>query len=219
MLNRRDAIALTGLAFCGKLLAGNSGRFWNSKDPANWTPQEIDLLLSDSPWARKPQVWVTGGLPSEHDHRPWSESPPEGVPPGMGIPRKRTRTRWHGVLATVRWASAAPIVAATRSALPDSFADHYALAVVGLPLADYSERQRGDPKGSTLLGAKGRDRVNPDLVEWKLASQTVLFGFSKRTLPLGKAEHEIVFTANLASFEVKATFLLSEMSYRGALAV
>jgi len=215
VMTRRQALALPGLAACGRLLAAND-TFWNTKDPADWTAEEIDRLLTHSPWAKDATV---GELPQSNDHRVWSESTPMGGPPG-GIPRRtRDRTVRSGYEATVRWASAAPILAATKTPLPEKFREHHTIAVIGLPLPADKTEKADEMSQFASLRSKGHDLVQPGVVEWQPASRTLLFGFSREILQLGKSDRTVMFSAQLARFDVKATFELNEMKYRGALAV
>ena len=216
---RRQALEICGLAAFGKWLIA-ADRFWNIEDPGQWTPDEIDRLLTRSPWAREVMVGVIPG--GSNDHRPWSESVPGLSLPGGPAPRGKQRDPKavrSGQQATVCWASAAPVLAATKSPLPETFRERYTIAVIGLPVPSEQRDKLDDLKQFASLRPKGRDLVQPGVVEWQASSRTLLFGFSREILPLGKADREVTFAAKVARFEVKASFLLNEMYYRGALAL
>jgi hypothetical protein len=50
-LTRRGLLALAATAGAGRLYAASD--FWNKKDPKDWTRDEVDRLLSNSPWAKQ----------------------------------------------------------------------------------------------------------------------------------------------------------------------
>jgi hypothetical protein len=54
------------------------GEFWNKKPPAEWSSEEIDRLLTNSPWAR--QVSVQVQLPERGGSRGGGPSDPSGYP-------------------------------------------------------------------------------------------------------------------------------------------
>ena len=62
-------------------LRGSDADFWNKKPPMDWTPEEVDRLLKDSPWAKEITPTYTS-LPPATDRRVWSENPPIGLPKG-----------------------------------------------------------------------------------------------------------------------------------------
>ena len=63
MLSRRGALALAAAGLLPwRRLAASSGEFWNKKDPAQWTSEEIDRLITKSPWAKEVSAqFVAGG--------------------------------------------------------------------------------------------------------------------------------------------------------------
>jgi hypothetical protein len=225
LLTRRNALVLTGLALGGKLFAAVD-RFWNTKDPAQWSPDEIHRMLTDSPWAKRVSIGQTGG--GATSHQPWGENPPVyGNPSGgvvqppidMSRGRGRERATPSGVEAVVRWASATPIIAATKTPVPDDFRDHYCIAVVGMLLPAGFKDKIEDLKQFTSLRPKGKDLAQPGVVQWDQHSSTLLFGFSKDILVLGKSDREVAFETKAEQFEVQASFPLKEMYYRGELAL
>src|ERR1043166_8468968 len=61
LMTRRDAI-LIGLTFpAGIASPASSKDFWNEKPPAEWTPDEIQQLLTKSPWAKEASVSYNAG--------------------------------------------------------------------------------------------------------------------------------------------------------------
>jgi len=142
---------------------------------------------------------------------------------------------------TVRWESAKPILAATKSTLPDIFASHYVIAVSGIPLLnprmqraqtedDDSQNSRtssqseqaklDDLKQFTILQPKGKDLAQAGIVQREVSNgNVILFGFSRETLQLKPDDKEVDFSTRLGSLIVKAKFNMKEMMYRGDLAV
>jgi hypothetical protein len=61
-LNRRRLLLMaagaTGL--CGRIY-GFAADFWNKKAPADWSPEEVHLLLNKSPWAKQVTAEVAHG--------------------------------------------------------------------------------------------------------------------------------------------------------------
>src|SRR5262245_36251994 len=106
-------------------LLASAGDFWNRKPPEQWTPEEIDRLLTKSPWAKQvkadylanPNDDCSGGRGT------WSEKPPlprigrPGGVGGIGFPGSgggggAPRSMKSEYEATVRWESAQPILLA-----------------------------------------------------------------------------------------------------------
>jgi hypothetical protein len=168
--SRRHLFLLTGagIAAWHPLRAGTS-EFWEKKPPAEWTNEEIDRLITKSPWAKDVTAQYApgqpgGGYPDGTGYpsggggsRGPMGGPTLGIPGigGIGFPRGGGRGRsgqgrggqasaFHG---TVRWDSALPIRDALKSPLPEDFDGHYVLAVAGIPLLDSrnsASRDEGD---------------------------------------------------------------------------
>jgi hypothetical protein len=91
ILTRRRVllIAGAGLTPWSRLFAA-SGEFWDKKDPAQWTPDEKDKMLTKSPWAKE----VSAEAPADYSQQPGSQYPnggnpggyPGGYPGGLGAP-------------------------------------------------------------------------------------------------------------------------------------
>ena len=154
-----------------------SSDFWNKKEPAEWSSEEIDKLVTKSPWAR--QVNAASAVVS----RPYSGSGGNGG--GMGDPgiggggypggggmgspgggmgggRGGGGSRRGGgsgsmplsYTATVRWESAKPIQEALKTPLPEGLADAYVISVSGVPILA-SGRQHSDDGDTDSTVSKG----------------------------------------------------------------
>lgn len=140
---------------------------------------------------------------------------------------------------TVRWETAKPILEALKTPLPDSFANHYVISVSGFPwMSGRGRRSQGEGEGETdasqspedmldrlkaftSLQSKGKELVQPGIVQQQqtTGNPSLLFGFSKEILALGRDDKEVTFSTHLGRLLVKTNFTLKEMLYHGELAV
>jgi hypothetical protein len=265
ILSRRSLLMLVGggLAAWRPLEATTSG-FWNKKRPEDWSSEEIDALITKSPWAK--EASAQGAAP-EGGYGSRTGSPNGGGYPGgssgggMGMPRigipgiggigmgggggRRMggnqgggRGQQRGTLykGTVRWESAKPVLDALKTPLPDAFANHYVIAVIGFPLPAgprrYQEEEGDNPprrsqddtldnlKQFTTLQPKGKELAQAGIVQQQTSSNSnLLFGFSRDSLTLTKGDKEVLFSTTLGRLVIRAKFDPKEMLYHGQLAV
>jgi hypothetical protein len=279
MMSRRSLLLLAGagMAASGRL-AASSGDFWEKKDPSEWSSDEIDRMVTKSPWAKEVTAQYApgeggggypgngggsypggggGGYPGGGGGDGYPSGGGGGYPGGGmgrigigGIPgidiggAGRRRQGGPGGMSsykgTVRWESAQPILQATKSTLPDVFANHYVIAVTGIPLLNSrmrrsrtedddsqnsrtsgeSDQRLDDLKQFSTLQPKGKELAQAGIVQRQVSNGNVLlFGFSRETLQLTSDDKEVDFATRLGSLLVKARFNLKEMLYRGQLAV
>jgi hypothetical protein len=160
VLTRRSLLALAAGAG-GVWPLSAASNFWERKPPEQWTPEEIDRLLTRSPWARAVSAeappgdtatgtgypggggQTTGGQP--YPPRTGTGAPrigiglPQigGIPPIGGRTPRRTGDGGRRAItypATVRWESARPVLDALKDGLPGAFAGQYVISVSGVPL-------------------------------------------------------------------------------------
>src|SRR5581483_6544982 len=167
-------IAVVGSACAFMLFASD---FWKSKDASVWTDEEINKMLSDSPWAKaktvQPQQQQTArrgmgrrggfGFPGGG-----VGGYPGGGYPGGGYPGRgrnngdpsQSEPQREPMNLTIRWASAAPIQQALMrqnaasdelKSLQESSQKYYVISVLGLRMP------RGGQRRSTTV-----DADNPD---------------------------------------------------------
>jgi hypothetical protein len=269
ILSRRNLLVLVGggLAAWRPVHATTSG-FWNKKPPQDWSREEIDALITKSPWAKEASAQ---GAAQEGGYGSPSGSPNgTGYPGGggggypggggMGGPRigipgiggigmggggRRMggnqgggRGQQRGALyrGTVRWESAQPVLDALKSPLPEAFANHYVIAVIGFPLPAsprrYQDEEGDNPprrsqddaldnlKHFTTLQPRGKELAQAGIVQQQTSSNSnLLFGFSKDSLTLTKDDKEVLFSTTLGRLVIRAKFDPKEMLYRGQLAV
>src|ERR1700685_2498662 len=58
-MTRREILMLPFAAM--PLLASPANEFWNEKKPEDWTKDEVQEMLTKSPWAKEAAVSVFGG--------------------------------------------------------------------------------------------------------------------------------------------------------------
>jgi hypothetical protein len=156
----------------------------------------------------------------------------------MGGNQGGGRGQQRGALykGTVRWESAKPVLDALKTPLPDAFANHYVIAVIGFPLPAgprrYQDEQDDNPprrshddtldnlKQFTTLQPKGKELAQAGVVQQQTSSNSnLLFGFSRDSLTLTKDDKEVLFSTTLGRLVIRAKFDPKEMLYHGQLAV
>jgi hypothetical protein len=208
VLSRRGLLIM---AVAARLNASDS-EFWNRKPPSDWTPEEIDRLLTESPWAKEITPTYTS-LPPPTDRRPWGENPPIGRGP-ISTPRRQIKAPYH---ATIRWESADPVRSAQKTALPAAFGDRY---VVGIYLSNAIQQD---------LGSKPMENLKESAVLWSaraVAAEIVqvhpeitdgfLAGFPKTST---RGVRQFEFSARVGLLALKAKFNTGDMLYRAQLAL
>jgi len=214
--SRRGALTLWGAAMLRGRLFASSEKFWNTKDPSQWSDAEIQQLISDSPWAKPVKVRL--GIPDPaHDARPWSEAPP--IPPRRPpdiIPRLPTATP---ITALVRCESAQPILDALKLSLPDAFLNCHVIGVssdILRGLMRAAANRLDDLKPLAILQPHGRDPVNASIIAAHPAPiPTLWFGFPKKEVRLLKNDSEVRFSTSFNGWVVEAKFDSRQMVYRG----
>lgn len=214
-----------------------SGDFWNKKPLAEWTQDEIDKLLTKSPWAREVTAQRTvqrqdgtaspGGTPGQYPGSGGGYPPTIGMPriggigmprrgPGGGNPRGQRTVSRQG---TVRWESAKPILEALKTKLPESMSNRYVISVSGFPAPGSGEDRLDELKQATTIQPKGKEIAQAGVVEKNGSSSDWLFGFSKDAITLTTDDKEVEFMTRIGRFLVKTKFNLKDMLYHGELAV
>ncbi len=170
--------------------------FWKQKEVADWTDDELQKFITRSPWAK--EVNLVGSTESGSG---------EGLE-GRGMGRRRERGAPVMLKAQVRWFSARIMLAALKTSLPETYQEHYVLAVTGLPLGSSGRREAGttddrleDLKNVTTLRTTTQEAAGPDLIQrTKEAAGPFLFGFPKETLTIGSGDKEAIFAMEAPTF-------------------
>lgn len=235
ILTRRNWILLAGagVASWSGVYGFGGKQFWETKEPAEWTADEIAKLLMKSPWAK--------AVSAERSKTRKNSMPSEPMPqttipgsrsrntigmgnsrtrmPGSGTPKStRTVTTYKG---TVVWESAAPVRAALKTKLPDEFEGQYVLGVSGVPLAKSESKGAIDRlRQITTLATKNRQPLEAAGAQVQRENGTVyLFGFAREGLSISRDEKEVVFTTHMGNLAFTAKFNPKDMLYHGELSV
>ena len=224
VLRRRDWMALAGTGLLGIRWYGADTDFWSRKDPSQWTDDEIQRLLTKSPWAKQASTIVEPGARGSSSGGGGGNGPEVG---GVGLgrggqqPRDTGNTAPASTQGLVVWESALAILDARKKPLPKEFNDHYTLRVSGVPL-----RQIGDDKlfdqlrQFTSLQPNDQPPVQPGTVQRAAGdANAVLVGFSKEVLELSASDKSIHFTTEVGRIVLKTRFDTKEMRYQGRLAL
>ena len=207
------------------VLATPAAEFWNTKKPEDWTPEEVQDMLTRSPWAKEASVSVFGGSGGALLNRDGATSW-EGGMSGSGRQRTRTtQTKQSGdapdlhYRAILRWESALPIREALKAKAAAEFAEFYVLALVSdLALADpdADEAQRESRldmmKQYTKLEKHGGAIALANVAPVNKVGTMFYF---PRSEPI--KDGQVSFTTKLGPVEVKCKFTVKDMMYRGKL--
>jgi hypothetical protein len=219
-----------------------AGESWNSKDYTKWGADEVNRLLTDSPWAKQVSA-LFGKAPREVDR---SVIPPPGASTNnMGGTRGVTEGGWDGGVGrpiddstpklpvTIRWDSALPI---KEALLRSRFGDHvsapgdsnerlnqpekdYIITVIGLLTNGQTrdrERVRKELMGAAKLVRTGKPLIQPENIELDAAA-SVIRVFFLRTEPIGLKDKDVTFELQFGSMRIEKRFHLKAMTYKGKL--
>jgi hypothetical protein len=133
---------------CACLIAFGASEKWRKKDPVQWSAQDVETVLQNSPWAQQANVKFAD--PSEDVERDAQMPLPGPAQAGMAGPRAATDGRWDGGVARnprggvpvlsvlIRWDSADPVVRAfAKQAALDSTAQPDMPAPAAIADKDY----------------------------------------------------------------------------------
>lgn len=219
---------VTGLGFAAAAY-GWAKDFWNDKKPSEWTEDEIQQMLTKSPWAKDASIFDTA------THKGVSSAPYAGgaygrrryeSPDGKSLPTVSGIKGWG---ATVRWESALPVRDAMKAPKTADADENYIIALVGdipgasVPTDDDSAAERQQKMDVLKESTRLERRDDPlELQRVKIAPRTprspsgTLYYFS-RVLPLTPEDKQVTFVTKVGPLEVKCRFTLRDMLYHGNL--
>ncbi len=210
--------------------------FWEEKDFATWSPQQIDKMLTDSPWAKKATI-VLGSL-KEGGSGGGFQSSGAGFGGGGGA----TDSAGGGgefsgvrrITATVAWISALPVrqaIARLRAGadapvlpddkrLPEDEA-FYVVAVAGMPTRVAQAASRNEVVDKTDLKSKRKEPIKPaDIRIVPESKETVRVEFVfPRSNAITLDDKEVEFVTKIGAADITRKFTLADMMVRGRLAL
>jgi hypothetical protein len=218
-----------------------AGEIWSGKDYTQWSAEEVNRLLTDSPWAKQGSALFNTPRREEEV----SVIPPPGASTAnMGGTRGVSDGKWDGGVGrniddsapklpvTVRWDSALPVrQALLRSRLSDHLAAgdsnenlseperDYIITVIGLVASHQSrdaERVEKELMGAAKLVRTGKAPIRPEKVRLD-ASIGAIRVFFPRTDPISRDDKEVTFELKFGSIKVVKKFRLKAMTYKGKL--
>jgi len=225
-LSRRAFV--TGLGFAAAAY-GWAKDFWNEKKPADWTADEVQQMLTRSPWAKEASIFDSA------THKGVSSAPYAGgvygrrryeSPDGKSLPTVGGIKGWSAI---VRWESALPVRDAMKAPKTADLDENYIIALVGdipgasVPTDDDSAAERQQKMDVLKESTRLERRDDPlELQRVKIAPRTplspagTLYYFS-RVLPITAEDKQVTFVTKVGPLELKCKFTLRDMLYRGNL--
>jgi hypothetical protein len=213
-IHRRELLATllgTGTLFAARELLAASD-FWNRKDPAAWTSEQILQLATRSPWATQARV-----VPKPGRDRGSTQTLAPDVAGGRSGGRGTGPDPVVQVSeVTVVWSSAKPLIDVLKTSFPMDFTGHYVISIMELPPGLHGKPMTQDAMEASLQ-VKGKGSVGSGAIQ--LTRQAAIFGFSKDLLPISATDKEILFELTTDQYTIRARFTPKEMLYHGTLAV
>ena len=220
---------------------------WRSKQIADWSVEDANQVLFDSPWAKT----FTPILTAPQD----SGRTPAGIgrelggvgrdAVGLAIPGLAARRATPGASQggespagqstgsssseppklTLRWESAMPVRTAELKVhdnnAPDVDASHYAIAVYGIPdrLIEGDLQKLGDQlRNEASLRRDGKKDFKPSSVKvFDMAAGRVVLYSFPTSNEIARADRRVQFVAKIGRLELDQSFLLDNMVWQGKL--
>lgn len=239
-LPRRNFLALPLISpfISMPLMAFGKGDFWERKQPSDWTDEEVQRLLTKSPWSKEAILAMDpaslkggtveggpGGKGLGGPPPPFGGAQQGQLPPVQNVPigRNEKIQDFGNMRATVRWDSAEPMRAVLRQSAVDT--PDYILSVSGFPtmsMRNAAPEERAamldDMRGGINLEVKDRAIFHPYDMK-REASGSLVMRFSRAETKLTMADKDAFFTMRAGSFIVKVRFVFKDMMYKGKLAL
>jgi hypothetical protein len=224
--------ALSGLM----LIAADQA--WKNKQYSEWTEDDAKEVIAGSPWVKtitptvvkppEPDQGQTGsrrprgGISKGGPGRSGSDSPVGGQ---SSRPADGTSSPAHVPTLTLRWESALPVHEAElkdrETGAPTVDADHYALAVYGIPrstIANDLAAQADELKKHAALKRYAKKDLKPSSVEILLRENgpVILYLFPKSS-EITWRDQSVQFEAQVANLKCSQSFDTNEMRFHGNL--
>lgn len=241
VMRRRFAPGISLLLLSAAILL--AADFWEKKAPEDWTNEEVEHILTDSPWAHELSLKFIGDTsqPIGGGSRGGGIGfPGQSRRPGAGGGSSLPDGGWGGKFAAVgtradafeeadlvvRWSSAAPIRQALLRAgaqhieeRPHLLEDYYVISLSRIPaplarLADEPEKLRALAR----LIPKDRPAIGAARIELRPQPGTPgIELYFPRSTGLSLDDRQITFELNGDDYEATAKFKPRDMIYHGRL--
>lgn len=196
-----------------------AGDFWNEKKPADWTPEEKHQLLTQSPWAKQIAADIVDA--STRNNRFRNRIALGGYGNVTSAPPMSQMER----PMTIRWASAAPMLAITAENTPRKSKEFYMISISGMPVelqTSSGNEMKERLMDSALIRVKGHDPLRPDdaVIETDVSGktpQTILYFFFSRDYEIKLSDKEVSFEFKMGPMQTEAKFFPKEMTVNGKL--
>jgi hypothetical protein len=227
---------------CSAVLLIAADAVWKDKPIANWTEEDAQLILGNSPWAKV----LVAGIARRRSEDELREGGQMGQPKGVGYDNVENRKRsLHEAIGSpfiiekeppstaptirllVRWESALPVRAAeikAHEATPPTLSDDgYVIAVYGVP-ASFA---KGDPtslgkplKEMAVLRREGKKDIQPSRVEvFELENSVVVTYLFPLSAEISKKDSIVEFSALIGRLQVSQHFRIEDMQFQGKLEI
>jgi len=231
---------LWALPLSAVLLVAAGDPSWKDKPIPNWTEEDAQQILTNSPWAKITTARITrretederragGEMGDQHgpgfdgieDKRPKTELP-KNVP-DLLKPRPYTPPPTQFLKLRLRWESALPIRAAelkSRVIEPPTLNDDgYSIAVYGVPGTYFKAdpKSLGDPlKKLAALKRDGKKDVRPSSVEvFQREDGLVVVYVFPLSAEISRKDRLVDFEAQIGRLVLTQTFNVDEMEFQG----
>jgi len=220
---------------------------WRSKQIPEWSVEDANQVLFDSPWAKTFTPILTA--PQDSARRPGGigrdlESVGKDAV-GLALPgiaaRRAAGSASQGRESpagqstgsssseppklTLRWESAMPVRTAELKAhdnnAPDVDQSHYAIAVYGIPdrMIEGDLEKLGDQlRNEAFLKRDGKKDLKPSSVKvFDMAAGRVVVYSFPMSDEITRADHRVEFTAKIGRLDLNQSFLVDNMVWQGKL--
>jgi hypothetical protein len=213
------------------MLTAAADSSWRTKPMDQWTAQDAQQVLSNSPWAK--MTTVKAYIPKNEDQLRQAGRmgggqgiglqglDPKGFLIGSSTKRNRPETALVNELQ-VRWESAEPVRAAElrlpgESAPDDWKGEYYAIAVYGVPIApeDLSnESNNWNLKKLATLKRDGKKDLKPVKIDVSVQTEklSIVVYFFPRSAAITMDDEHVEFDARIGRLMLNQTFNIREMS-------
>jgi hypothetical protein len=219
---------------------------WRSKQIAEWSVEDANQVLFDSPWAKTFTPVLTA--PEDSGRKPGGIGRELGGvgrdAVGLALPGLAGRRPLGGASQaaespagqstgsssseppklTLRWESAMPVRTAELKAhddAPEVDQGHYAIAVYGIPdrMIEGDLQKLGDQlRNEAFLKRDGKNDLKPSRVKvFDMAVGRVVLYLFPMSNEITRADYRVEFTAKIGRLDVDQSFLVDNMVWQGKL--